>query len=170
MSFFDPANTKTALVDDGGGTQHIDLWVDFPYDEIDAKTEVDALEKFPLAADGMRRLLKWIWSDGTKGVQTAFRKFCVMSARLDPNLVDGATLPELAEHLSCTKAALSKHSVSFADKFGGLKFRTSRTKLAREHMKQARLRQKDGNGKVMSRRPIKKREPVETRAVSEAMG
>jgi hypothetical protein len=69
----------------------------------------------------------------------AFKKFVAMSATLDPSFLGNRTYREIAKTLGCTRAILSRHSLTFSDELGGLKFRRSRPASARQRMREAAL-------------------------------
>ena len=91
------------------------------------------------AADAMHAVLAWCWSNGKRrpSLQVAFRKFISMSATLNPSWLSGMTFREIGKLCGCSRAILSRHSLSFSAELGGLKFRRSRPASARANMSKA---------------------------------
>ena len=105
-----------------------------PHVEPEAPTPHD--EAAQLASDALRRVLTWAWSNGKRpfSMTTAFRKFISLSATIAPDLCGNLTFRELAAKMDCTRAILSRHSLSFSREMGNLKFRRSRPASARLNM------------------------------------
>jgi hypothetical protein len=104
------------------------------HDDDPAPTPHD--EAAQLASDALRRVLTWAWSNGKRPISmtTAFRKFISLSATIAPDLCGNLTFRELAAKMDCTRAILSRHSLSFSREMGNLKFRRSRPASARLNM------------------------------------
>lgn len=111
--------------------------------------QIEGADAYTIAGEGLAALLSFCWCDGPDNMQSAFRKFVVITALLNGELLNDATYQELAVKLGCTKQALSKHASDLSNLLGGFKFRRSRPLAARQQMAQARghdNRRKRGHG------------------------
>ena len=74
--------------------------------------------------------------------EAGWRRFVAVTATVFPSLVAAKTGPALARELGMTKANFSKQSCNFRKAFGW-HFHPWRSEVGREHMRQARLAQRE---------------------------
>jgi hypothetical protein len=104
------------------------------------------------AAVAFERLIRWCCTNHHRhGRKTAFRRFCALSATVDPRLVSGKTYADIARALRVTKASVSANARDFRKAFS-FYFHEWRCREGREHMRQARLAQRlPGAAKAIAR-------------------
>ena len=147
-------NSPAALGSDCNGRPCPEAWVDFDYSAVEKRLNGNGhvLKELPdpytIAAQSFRAILKWTFANGRSGLASAFRKFLAATATIDPKLLEGASLSDLARELGVGKAVMSKHSIDFRKCFGE-HFYTPRA--GRENMRAARLKQRGKDGKVLGR-------------------
>jgi hypothetical protein len=95
---------------------------DFDFDVIDGEVPHDQrAEFFELLGDALRRLLTWCWAGKSAHhlctPETAAMKFMVATAAVNPGLIGGPTMKQLAASFGKTKQAASKHSRNFVGHF-----------------------------------------------------
>ena len=116
--------------------------VDFAMDEVVARldgTQPPVAQPLELAGEGLRAILHMVWRTGKNGRArpiAAFHKFLALSAVVNPTLFNDLTLKQLGAEHGITRAALSKHAVSFSKELG-LQFR--RQHGGRDNMRKAAL-------------------------------
>jgi len=138
------------------GHHYPEAFTDFPFDDLDPhqpeRIAPNAADK-ALAADALMRMLQWCWprEHATGSFRAAFTRFAALSSSMRPELLDNGSFKSIGERLGVTRALLSKYSVEFEQTFG-VQFRRGRSAIARAHMRQARLRQRGPEGRVIARR------------------
>jgi hypothetical protein len=147
-AFIEPHHA-VSVTDDHAGYEDgaITPAVDFDYDEIDRALGLvdvappDAQQK---AGEVIREIFQFCFSTRKKNsanaLKTAALRFAIIASGLRPDLLCNASQGEIAAQLHLTKAAASKVAVLFRDRYK-LKFARSRPNTAREHMREARLKQ-----------------------------
>ncbi len=113
--------------------------IEFDYDEVDRAlglVESPPEDARQLAGEVIRQVFAYCFGNGN--LTAAAAKFAVIGVGLRPSVLSDATQTDLAKRLGLTKAALSKASVKFQDKFG-IKFSRSRNESARSKMRARRL-------------------------------
>ena len=128
-------------------------FVNFDFDAVDGHPEPPP-DDSALAAEAVGRLLDWCWhadsrrrSHEAPGI--AFRRFAILTQAIRPALVGCRNYAELSSKLGITKAAVSKSLISLRETFGV--HVCERSDTSREHMRQARLRQRDASGRTVGR-------------------
>ena len=117
--------------------------VDFDYEAVDAALGlVKSASPTARAEAGelVRELISYCFAGkrGRTSLRTAAGRFAVIAGGLRPDLLEDATMTELAAELGLSKAALSKMAVNFSDEYQ-VKFSRSRSAEARASMRAARL-------------------------------
>jgi hypothetical protein len=97
---------------------------------------------------GFEKLILWCYLRRTPA--TPFRRFCAMTATIDPKLVAGKSYAALAKELRVTKSSVSANARDFRDHFS-FYFHEYRPAAGRAHMRAARLSQRLPNGRVVPR-------------------
>jgi hypothetical protein len=144
---------------------------DFPYDAI-CETERELDEALGLvakatpdarreAADVLHQVFQWCFPrNGKTDLRTAAARLAVFVSGLNPRVLDGKTLEEMATELDRTKAALSKTNVH-AERHFGIHFTRSRSDTSRAHMAAAQLGHKPTNTKKRTSNQTVTNEPAE---------
>lgn len=105
--------------------------VDFPFDEIDGVLAVAPQDALTAAGELMRELFHFCYDTSQNNRRTQFQiataRFAVIVSGLRPEILSDQTRTEIAEALGVTKAALSKISVNFEQRFN---FKSARTRSA----------------------------------------
>ena len=121
---------------DGHATQVCDFQFEDVFSALDGVKPHREIEKAGVA---LREI--WHWCFSTKShlfAKTAAMRFAVLISGIDPATCNGATLESIASELGFSKAAASKASLLFQQKFD-LKFARSRSDEGRNRMAQAQL-------------------------------
>lgn len=114
----------------------LEFTTDFPWDEIDRafnETVPDAREE---AADGLHAMLAWVYRDGDiRGINSAFMRFCVVSALIEPRWLGNASFKEIGAQFGVTKQAVGAIASEFRKAHGNIRFRRQRPAESVERMR-----------------------------------
>jgi hypothetical protein len=104
---------------------------DFDYDAVDAALgwkepgaqEVKTVDDLALdkATVGFVKFLLWVWltpKGHYRSFESSTMRLLAATATVRPDILEGRSLSRIAAKLGVTRAALSKISVEFSDKFG----------------------------------------------------
>lgn len=104
-------------------------------------------------ATAFEKVIRWCFSRhrGAFNAATPWRRFCALSATVDPRLVAAKTYTDLAKELRVTKSAVSANAREFRERFS-FHYHEWRSDEGREHMHHARMTQRlPGSTKVIGR-------------------
>jgi len=109
----------------------------------------------------VHQVFQWCFPrNGKTDLRTAAARLAVFVSGLNPRVLDGKTLEEMATELDRTKAALSKTNVH-AERHFGIHFTRSRSDTSRAHMAAAQLGHKPTNTKKRTSNQTVTNEPAE---------